>query len=267
MTDIAFLGAGRMASAMVNGLLAKKLYAPDQIACTSAPDGTGEALAGSTGIGYSTDLRSILQEPAIVVLACKPQQLEGIDHAVSELTAGKLIISILAGTPLNKLKERFQKAGNLVRAMPNTPGQIRAGITCYASIDPLKGEDQEAVEKILGSMGHVIPMDEEHLDAVTAVSGSGPAYVFEFVAALRDGGIAAGLEPEIAYKLAMETTLGAARLLAHTKESPETLRDQVTSPGGTTMAALEVLGKKEFRRILADAVEAARKRSVELAQS
>ena len=256
-----------MASAMVNGLLAKKLYTPDQLVCTSAPDGTGEALADSTSIGYSTNLSSLLQEPAIVVLACKPQQLEGIDQTVSELTAGKLIISILAGTPLNKLNEKFPKAGNIVRAMPNTPGQIGAGITCYASLDPLESEDIEAVEKILGSMGHVIPLDEEYLDAVTAVSGSGPAYVFEFVAALRDGGIAAGLDPKVAYKLALETTLGAARLLARTGESPENLRDQVTSSGGTTMAALEVLGEKEFRRILADAVEAARKRSIELAQS
>ena len=256
-----------MASAMVNGLLAKKLYAPDQIVCTSAPDGTGEALAGNTGIGYSEDLSSLLRESAIVVIACKPQQLEDIDQTVSELTAGKLIISILAGTPINKLKIRFPEAGNIVRAMPNTPGQIGAGITCYASLEHLKDADREAVEKILGSMGPVIPLDEEYLDAVTAVSGSGPAYVFEFVAALRDGGIAAGLEPEVAYKLALETTLGSARLLARTGESPENLRDRVTSPGGTTMAALEVLDEKEFRRILAEAVEAARKRSIDLAQT
>ena len=154
-----------------------------------------------------------------------------------------------------------------MRAMPNTPGQIGAGITCYASLNHLEDADREDVEKILGSMGQVIPLDEEYLDAVTAVSGSGPAYVFEFVAALRDGGIAAGLEPEVAYKLALETTLGAARLLASTGESPENLRDRVTSPGGTTMAALEVLNEREFRNILADAVEAARKRSIEMAQS
>ena len=267
MIDIAFLGAGRMASAMVNGLLAKKLYAPDQLACTSAPDGTGEALAGSTSIGFRANLTSLLQESAIVVIACKPQQLKEIDQTVSDLTAGKLIISILAGTPLNKLKDRFPKAGNIVRAMPNTPGQIGAGITCYASLNHLEDADREDVEKILGSMGQVIPLDEEYLDAVTAVSGSGPAYVFEFVAALRDGGIAAGLESEVAYKLALETTLGAARLLASTGESPENLRDRVTSPGGTTMAALEVLNEREFRNILADAVEAARKRSIEMAQS
>ena len=267
MTEIAFMGAGRMASAMVNGLLIKKLYTPDQLACTSAPDGTGESLAGNTGIGYTADLHILLREPAIVVLACKPQQIEDIDPAATELTAGKLIISILAGTLLEKLKTRFPKALNIVRAMPNTPGQIGAGITCYASLNPLEAEDKVSVENILGSLGPVIQLKEEYLDAVTAVSGSGPAYVFEFVAALRDGGISAGLEPDVAYKLALETTLGAARLLAQTEESPEALRDQVTSPGGTTKAALDVFGEKKFRSIINDAVAAANRRSIELSES
>jgi len=268
MIKVAFLGAGRMASAMLNGLLSKNHYEPGELACTSADDGTGEALAAKIGIHFTTDLDALLGEPQIVVLAFKPQQLEEITPAHADLTEGKLIISILAGAPISKLAEKFPKASNIVRAMPNTPGQIGAGITCFApKVTPLNAAAQESVEKILGSLGPVIPLDEVHLDAVTAVSGSGPAYLFEFVAALRDGGIAAGLTNDVAYKLALETTLGAARLLARTGETPETLRDWVSSPGGTTLAGLQVMENADFRKIINDTVLAAKKRSLELSQN
>lgn len=265
MIKIAFLGAGRMATAMVSGLLDHKCYSPEEIACLSAADGTGEALAKKFGIRHTDSLEDLLAKADIIVLAFKPQQLADMGTEHARLSTGKLIVSILAGSPLNKLSDKFPEARNIIRSMPNTPGQIGAGITCYSPLQSLEEKDQTAVENILGSMGPVIALSEEHLDAVTAVSGSGPAYVFEFVAALRDGGINAGLDPEVAYKLAMETTLGAARLLARSGEKPETLRDWVSSPGGTTLAGLGVMKQGDFRQLISDTVAAAKKRSIELA--
>ncbi len=256
-----------MATAMVSGLLEKGFCESGDIACMSAPDGTAELLASKTRINIAPTLRELLLNVDIVVLAIKPQQLQELEEKDLEGAAGKLVVSILAGTKLEGLTAKFTEAANIVRAMPNTPGQIGAGITCYAPLRELDTVDQKTVEEILGSMGEVMQLPEEQLDAVTAVSGSGPAYVFEFIAGLRDGGIEAGLDPEVAYKLAIETTLGSSRLLAHTGEKPETLREWVSSPGGTTLAGLEEMSKADFRGILGRTVQAAKRRSIELSKS
>ena len=264
---MSFLGAGRMATAMVAGILRKKLYEPEELACFGAPDGSAEALSLKTGIRHLPNLEDLLSDCETIVLAFKPQQLSqtGPEHA--RLSEGKLVLSILAGATLQRLENKFPHARNIIRAMPNTPGQIGAGITCYSTKSELDGNDREKVENILDSMGPVIPLEEEYLDAVTALSGSGPAYVFEFVAALRDGGIEAGLEAEVAERLSLETILGAARLLARSGETPETLRERVSSPGGTTLAGLEIMKKGNFRQLMADTVVAAKNRSRELSQS
>ena len=264
-----------MASAMVDGVLRKSFYHPHEIACTSAPDGTGESLAEKSGITFCSSVDKLLDlasnggEPKlpVIVLAFKPQQLNEIGVRHADFAAGRLIISILAGMKIENLTAKFKPSRNIVRSMPNTPGQIGAGITCYASRIPLNDDDRESVTRILGSMGPVIPLEESYLDAVTALSGSGPAYLFEFVAALRDGGIAAGLDAEIAYQLASETVLGAARLLNRSGETPEFLRDAVSSPGGTTLAGLEVMGRAGFRNIMKETIIAAKARSIELAKA
>jgi pyrroline-5-carboxylate reductase len=266
MTQVAFIGAGKMASAMVRGLLARQLYPAAQIGCTCGSDPTGPALAKQTGITYAADPAQLLAGVDIVVLACKPQQLASLDAAYSTAIQGKLLLSILAGTPLAKLSAKFPSARNLVRAMPNTPGQVGAGITAWSARTPLATADRMTVENILGSLGLVLEVPESDLDAVTAVSGSGPAYLFEFTAALCEAARAAGLPPATAEKLAMQTILGAAKLLETTREDPEKLRDAVTSPGGTTEAALKVLRAGNFRKILQDAVAAAKRRSEELAK-
>ncbi len=255
-----------MASAMISGLLNKGVYNPENIICTSADDGTGEALAVKTGIHHTNDFEKLLSDSDTVILAIKPQQLADINSELSALCNDKLIISILAGTPINKLSAYFPDAKNIVRAMPNTPGQIGQGVTCFASNSPLAINEKQLVENILGSMGTVFSIDEIHLDAVTALSGSGPAYVFEFIAALRDGGIEAGLEPNLSYQLALQTVIGSAKLLEQTGEPPETLRGRVTSPGGTTLAGLEVLNKFNFHKIIDDTIKAAKKRSIDLSK-
>ncbi|MFA5056705.1 MAG: pyrroline-5-carboxylate reductase [Opitutaceae bacterium] len=264
MTRFAFIGAGRMASAMVGGLLAAHAAAPAEIACIGGTDDTARALARRTGIAAATDLAALLAAADTVVLACKPQQLAGLDPRLAELTAGRLVISILAGKRLARLAETFPRARNLVRAMPNTPGQIGAGITGWCALKPMSAADHRLVDTVLGALGQVIALEEQFLDAVTAVSGSGPAFLFEFVAALREGGVAAGLPRDVAAKLAQETVLGSARLLAETKTEPETLRDQVTSPNGTTSAGLQRMTARGFRDTLKETILAAKARSEEL---
>ncbi|MEM1222842.1 MAG: pyrroline-5-carboxylate reductase [Verrucomicrobiota bacterium] len=263
---IVFIGAGRMASAIVRGLLEQKHYTPEQIACTCGKDPTGPKLAEATGILYLEEISEAIQEADTLVLACKPQQFAKLDDQLAEAATGKLILSILAGTPLTRLVDKFSGARNVVRTMPNTPGQIGAGVTAFSPLSPLSEEDTSIVEKTLSSLGNFHQVEESDLDAVTALSGSGPAYVFEFAAALREAGMSCGLDPELSSKLAIDTLLGAAKLLAQSEESAEELRNAVTSPGGTTAAALKVMEDNKFRAMINEAIAAAKARSIELAQ-
>jgi pyrroline-5-carboxylate reductase len=265
MSRIAFLGAGRMASAMVDGLLAKGTARSDLI-CLSGSGLTATALATRTGIAATNDLAALLQEADTLVLSCKPQQLSGLDPRLAKLTAGKLVLSVLAGKRIARLAQVFPAARNLVRAMPNTPGQIGAGITGWSTQKPLTPADQTIVDNILGALGKTVAVDETQLDAVTAVSGSGPAYVFEFAAALREAGVSAGLSREAAYQLAVETILGAGKLMAASSADAETLRNQVTSPNGTTYAGLMRMEARGFRGLIQETVAAAKARSEELSR-
>jgi pyrroline-5-carboxylate reductase len=255
-----------MASAMVGGLLGRGAAAPADIACIGGNDDTAQVLARRTGITACDELAPLLAAADTVVLACKPQQLAGLDPRLADFTAGRLVISILAGKRLARLARTFPRARTLVRAMPNTPGQIGAGITAWCSLRPPGEADRRTIDTVLGALGQVVELEEKHLDAVTAVSGSGPAFLFEFVAALRDGGVSAGLPREVAARLAAETVLGAARLLAETKTEPEALRDQVTSPHGTTEAGLRRMAARGFRDTVKETVLAARARSEELSR-
>lgn len=264
--SLAFLGSGRLGSAIIRGLLAQKIYAPTAIACTSKTGGTAQKLAAETGVICEPDLARLLGPADIVIVAFKPQSLAGADPRLAELTAGKLVISLLAGKRLARLAQVFPRARNLVRTMPNTPAAIGAGITAYCAQAPLTAADRATVERMLGALGDFLPLDEQHFDAVTAVGGSGPGFVFEFIGALRDGGIAAGLPPDVAQRLAVQTALGSTKLLTHTGATPEALRDQVVSPNGTTFAGLQVLAHAKFRDTVRDAILAATRRADELSR-
>ena len=264
--QIAFIGAGRMASAIVRGLLDNQHYAPAQIACTCGDDPTGPALAQQTGIHHLPTLESAAHTANTIVLACKPQQLAKLTPETIQTARGKLLVSILAGTTLQRLSDTFPRATNIVRTMPNTPGQIGAGVSAYTPLQTLQPEHDAIVQNILGALGQYHPVPEEQLDAVTALSGSGPAYLFEFAAALQQAGTHAGLPKKIANALTIQTLLGAAKLLEQTGESPDALRDAVTSPGGTTAAALQVLQDAQLRQTIDQAIAAAKARSIELAK-
>ncbi|WP_438482085.1 pyrroline-5-carboxylate reductase [Oleiharenicola lentus] len=265
-TKLAFIGSGNLASAIVRGLLAKKIYASGDIACTSKTGGTAQKLAADTGITFEPDLAKLLASADTVVVAFKPQSLAIADPRLAELTTGKLVLSVLAGKKIARLAQSFPRARNIIRTMPNTPAAIGAGMTPYCSLTALTDADRAIVEQLLGALGKFVALGEEHMDAVTALVGSGPAFLFEFVAALRDGGIAAGLSREHAQTLALETALGAAKLLAHTGLDPEVLRDKVVSPNGTTYAGLQTMAARNFRETMKETILAAAHRANELSR-
>ena len=255
-----------MASAMVEGLLRAKKTVPEAITVCGGPDPTARQLSERTGVRVA-EPAVVAEDADFVVLACKPQQLPDLDPGLLAALNGKAVISILAGVPLRKLRAAAPRARLIVRAMPNTPGQIGAGITAFATDPAPTDEDARVTTEILGALGEVIAVDETDLDAVTGVSGSGPAYVFEFTAALREAGIAQGLSPQVADRIARATVLGAARLMhAAPGVTPEEQRDRVTSPGGTTEAGLRVLAARDFRGALRETVAAATRRSRELGE-
>lgn len=257
-----------MAGAIVKGLLEKKHYAPFEIGCTggSHPSPSGSKLAADTGIQYFADMTAAIRESEAVVLACKPQKLKELNPELIEAADGKLVLSVLAGTSLARLSGIFKSARNVVRTMPNTPSQIGAGVTGFASLNPLSNGDRLIVENALGALGKYYEVKETDLDALTAMSGSGPAYVFEFAAALREAGTNAGLDKDLAQSLAIHTLLGASKLMAQSSDGPEDLRNGVTSPGGTTAAALKVFSDHDLRGIVDKAIAAAVARSLELSK-
>ncbi len=263
---IAFVGAGKMVSAIVHGLLRTNSFSANQISCCSAKDGTSEKLAQSTGISRFESVEDLLAEsPSVLVLGCKPQQIKDLPESISKSSAGCLVLSIMAGITTHKLSEAFPAARNIVRSMPNTPGQIGHGITGYLFAKASSDEDRSIIEKILSSLGSVYELgEEEDLDRITAISGSGPAYVFEFTCALEEAARAIGLSGKLAREFALGTVTGAAQLMQESEMHPQELRDQVTSPNGTTQAALESFSADELRTIVRHAVEAAKARSIEL---
>jgi pyrroline-5-carboxylate reductase len=264
MNEIAFLGAGSMAAAIVEGLIAKKTYSSSQMACIGGTGSSSAKLSAKTGIRAAASLEDLMAGADTLVVAFKPQHLASADPRLAALTEGRLVISVLAGKKVAALSAAFPKARNIIRSMPNTPGQIGAGITGWCSRSPLGTDDRKTVDNLFGALGLAIELPESQIDAFTAICGSGPAYVFEFAAALRDAAVEMGFDSGTAKTFAVETLLGSARLLAHDGSDPEVLRGRVTSPNGVTAAGLRRMADLDFRGMIRDAVRAARARAVEL---
>lgn len=261
-TRIFFIGAGRMATALAVGLV-KKGFSVSSMSAYDVSDFASAKFAEKTGIRISKDVKFSLSEADIVILAVKPQNVSEALSEVASLLKDKLLISILAGTRIETLKA-LSGCRRIVRVMPNTPALIGEGVSAFCHSDGLPLPDINMTENILSAVGLVCQVKETQMDAVTGLSGSGPAYVFDFIQALSDGGVAAGLPRDIASRLAVQTVKGAACLVMETGEHPSVLRDQVTSPGGTTAKGLSVLEKNAFRGIVSEAVTAAAERSKEL---
>jgi pyrroline-5-carboxylate reductase len=260
--NIAFLGGGNMASALIGGLVAKGADARS-IAVVEVSPGARERLAARYPVQIVTAPDAAVQRAEVLVLAVKPQDARA---ALATVRLEKqLVISIAAGLTLGALSRWLGVYRKIVRCMPNTPALIGAGITAMYALPEVSAEDRRKAETILAAVGEVVWVSEERLlDPVTAVSGSGPAYVFWFIEQLAASGEKLGLPAEVARKLALHTVLGAAKLVAQSDESPATLRKNVTSKGGTTEAALKVFDEEKLAERFRRALEAASKRGAEL---
>lgn len=267
MYKVGFLGSGRMAKAMIRGMLNKGFFKPHDIICRGGSGTSAHELARETKIEEAASVRQVVEESELLVLAFKPHHLESLDSSLDEGAAGKGVLSVLAGIPIDKIYHHFPTASNIVRAMPNIPAAVGSGITGYTPWKALEGRDQSMVSSILKAMGRTVEVEEHQLDAVTGVSGSGIAFVYEFMIALRDGGIRLGLSEAQSTELCLHTVLGAAELLRNSQQTLDQLRDQVVTPGGTTEAGLNTLAAGDFDTLVKNAVSAAAERSRELSGS
>jgi pyrroline-5-carboxylate reductase len=266
-SKIAFLGAGNMAGALIRGLIGTSTVTANQVTASDPDTARLDALSSELGIGTAASNPEALANADVVVLATKPQAFQLLLPDVKDaLSPGALVISIAAGISTPLIERQLPEGARVVRAMPNTPALVGAGATAISSGSNATDTDLDLAERLFASVGFVVRVPEEQLDAVTALSGSGPAYVFAFIEALRDASVREGLPEDVALELATQTVRGAARLLLESDESPELLRERVTSPGGTTRAGLDALEAGGFSEVVAGAVRAATRRSAELRQ-
>ena len=254
-----------MAEALIAGLLHAKLLPPAQLLAADIDQARLNWLHERYRIRTTLGNPAVVQEADVLVLAVEPQIL---DEVLAEVAAGigadTLIVSVAAGYPIARIARALPGSERIVRSMPNTPSLVREGVTAVAYEDCLPARDAVAARTLFESIGQVVRVDERWLDAVTGLSGSGPAYVYVMIEALADGGVKMGLPRETAQLLAAQSVLGAARLVIDSREHPGLLKDRVASPGGTSIAGLHELERGGFRAALMSAVEAAAQRSRDL---
>lgn len=262
---IGFVGSGAMGEALIKGIVEASLVAPDSVLAFDVRAERLAELSQRYGIRPVKSNAEVVRSADVVILAVKPQIMVSVLNDVrAALGRRNLIISIAAGVSTAKLRETLGAPARLIRVMPNTPALVLEGVTAIAKGQGLEAGDLETAEELFRAVGKVVVLDEELLDAVTGLSGSGPAYVAIVIEALADGGVKMGLDRATAMTLATQTVLGAARLLTQTGLHPGALKDMVSSPGGTTIAGIAALEEGGIRTTLIKAVERATLRSREL---
>lgn len=263
--SIGFLGAGKMATALARGFNRAKLAGPGQITASDPVAAARAAFAKETESKAAASNAEVVQSATVIVLAVKPDQVASVLAEVrTHFTNDHLLISIAAGIPLAKLEGALLGEPRVIRVMPNTPALVGESASAYATGKFATSADAELVQKLFSAVGSAFHVKECLLDAVTGLSGSGPAYVYQFIEALSDGGVAAGLPRDVATKLAAQTVLGAAKMVLETGQHPGALKDMVTSPGGTTIEGLHELEKGKLRGTVISAVRAATEKSKKL---
>ncbi len=261
--NLGFIGAGQMGAAMMRGLLAAGLAAPQKLSFLD-PDPKRRQELAALGLKAAANYAEVMQAE-VVILAVKPQVVGEVLKALKDLALSRhLLISIVAGFPLAALEGTLSQA-RLIRVMPNTPLQVQAGMTAVAPGTRATPQDLQLTLTLFNALGRALLVEEKLFDAVTALSGSGPAYVALFLEALADGGVKMGLPRTLAMELAVQTLLGTAKLCQEKGLHPGILKDQVASPGGTTIAGLHALEQGGFRGLVMNAVEAAAWRAQDLA--
>jgi pyrroline-5-carboxylate reductase len=262
---IGVIGAGKIGSAIARGVIRAGLASKENVMASDVSDALRQAIAQELGVKATPDNGELCDFADIVILAVKPQIVDPVAQEISKkLGRGKLLVSVAAGVPLARLQTHLEPGARVVRVMPNISCVVGAGAAGFAGGSHATAADLEKVGAILNSFGIGMPVEEKYLDAVTGLSGSGPAYVFLFMEALADGGVQVGLPRDVALKLAVQTVYGAARMALESNKHLGELKDEVTSPGGTTIAGLYAMEQKGFRGTVIDAVVNATRRSQEL---
>jgi pyrroline-5-carboxylate reductase len=265
---IGFLGAGKMATALAEGFIRAGIVSAKQVIASDVSEAACAAFAKEIGAETTDSNAKVLKFAEVLVLAVKPAQVAEVLAEIREQFSAKhVLISIAAGVPLAKLEAGLGADARLIRVMPNTPALVGASATAFAPGRSALAEDAKLAQTLFSSIGLAVQLKEPLLDAVTGLSGSGPAYVYLIIEALSDGGVAAGLPRDVATRLAAQTVLGGARMVLETGLHPGTLKDMVTSPGGTTIEGLHELEKGKLRGTLMSAVRAAAEKSKKLGQS
>jgi pyrroline-5-carboxylate reductase len=262
---IGFLGAGNMAGALILGLIEAGVVKPSSIVASDVREDRLAQLAADHGIRVTLDNRALVRESRILVVAVKPQVVDKVLAGIGrDVRKNTLVVSIAAGVPISAIEARLPKGARVVRSMPNVAALALAGATAIAAGTHATDHDMEAAKALFDAVGRTVILDESLLDAVTGLSGSGPAYVMLIIEALADGGVKVGLHRDTALLLAAQTVFGSTKLLLDTGDHPGRLKDMVTSPGGTAIAGLHTLESGALRKTLIDAVETATLRSAEL---
>ncbi len=266
--NIGFLGTGNMAEAIIRGLLRGGDLEAQRIGASAPRAERRDELQKKYGIWTTADNAALCERSDVLVLSVKPQIMRKVLEQVgAKIKKDTLVISVAAGVPVSAIESRLPAGARVIRTMPNTPALVDAGATAIARGTHATDADEALAKQIFDAVGISVVLDESQLDAVTGLSGSGPAYVFLMLEALADAGVKVGLSRRISQQLAAQTVLGSAKLLLETNEHPGKLKDMVTSPGGTAIAGLHTLEAGGMRTTLMDAVEAATKRSRELGQA
>ena len=262
---VGFLGSGNMGEAMIRGMLQSGLVPKGDILAADAQPQRLVHITGQYGIRGVSGNPELVREADVIVLAVKPQIMGVVLGEVAAVADGrKLFISVAAGVATGTIRSHLGRAARLIRVMPNTPALVLEGVTAIARAEGLEPGDLETAQELFGAVGRVVLLDEDALDAVTGLSGSGPAYVAIVIESLADGGVKMGLDRATAMILAAQTVLGSAKLILETGAHPGQLKDMVASPGGTTIAGIAALEEGGVRRTFINAVERATLRSREL---
>lgn len=262
---IGVIGAGKIGSAIARGVIRAGLANKASVMASDVSAALRQAVAAELGVKTTADNSELCDFADIVSIAVKPQVVDPVAREIAKkLGKTKLLVSVAAGVPLARIEAELERGARVVRVMPNIPCVVGAGAAGYAGGKNATSADLEKVGAILNSFGIGMAVEEKYLDAVTGLSGSGPAYVFLFMEALADGGVQVGLARDVALKLAMQTVYGAAKMALESNKHLGELKDEVTSPGGTTIAGLYAMEQKGFHGTVMDAVVSATRRSQEL---
>ena len=258
---IGFIGAGNMGKAIIKGILSVGQATPEEIFVYDSYQPSLDSIQSELGVSITSSENEVVQKASIIILAVKPNAIDEVLNKIKDdLTKEKVLVSIAAGTPIEKLSAHLSNESKVVRVMPNTPALVGQGMSAISCNPYVTEEEKQAILAVFNSFGEAEIVSESLMDAVTGLSGSGPAYVYLFIEALADGAVFEGMPRESAYKFAAQTVLGAAQMVLETGKHPGELKDMVSSPGGTTIAAVKSLENNGFRSAVINAVNAAAKK-------